>query len=399
MRRGENRARTPPDGPKPERGLAIARWHALCSKKRVLRLVFTFLFSGGVFLLLGLGDPSLARASVELSTAQFKFVREVDRTSGEYPLWVNRDDCLKDDKYVTDGGTRIEITPRLSKIGAQLSLQVWVGRGADCTDLVERQNVCWNVLNEIARVNNTTYTISPRDIIAAGSEATDATCDIEVEWATTLFVMLFDGDSLLGSTKWEQTQVDTRAPAPPTNVSAEAGDDAIYLSYDVQLENEDVDSAGFQFYCTPGMVVEGAAAGLGGAGGESGGPACVGDGLTPGALPSEEFLCSWIAGPAVRNAPTGLGDDLAVSVTNGTSYAVGVAATDYLGNVGRLSALSCATPEPVITFFEHYRGSGGRGGGGYCSMSLGPLPAGAAIAALLSGLVPALAFVRRRRRS
>ncbi|MSP25401.1 MAG: hypothetical protein EXR75_09600 [Myxococcales bacterium] len=50
--------------------------------------------------------------------------------------------------------------------------------------------------------------------------------------------------------------------------------------------------------------------------------------------------------------------------------AVAVAAIDLAGNVGVLSAVDCATPEPVEDFFDAYRKAGGQAGNG-CGCSVG----------------------------
>lgn len=153
----------------------------------------------------------------------------------------------------------------------------------------------------------------------------------------------------------------------------------------------------------------GAAAGAGGAGGAAAGAGggtssgsatcttsnisddvCVSCILKPGQdPPTDAYLCGRISGTSTSGT--------AAILTNDRAYAVGVAAYDSLGNVGKLSPIDCDTPQAVSDFFETYREAGGKGGGG-CAVSprfrttstLAPL--GAAIAAITFAL-------RRRKRS
>lgn len=324
-------------------------------------------------LLVLFGAPPARAQSIKVEATQYRFIRETPRT--DYPFWINRADCSNDDKY-TGRGTFIEVQPNLSPVG-NYSLQVWVARGADCTDQQVRltQGSCWKVLDEIAKINNTIYHLSPREILAAGDEVSDATCDKQVEWSTTLFFLLFNGDTLLASTKWNETQIDTKAPTPPSAVSASGGDNAIFLNWTVTTEEQAIDAQGFAYYCTDGgMSVDPPAAGMGGEAGVT----CTAAGLEPGVYPPEENRCgatgsaSARAGVVVSGGLGGGTGNNRVVIDNGVTYGVGVAATDRVGNVGVLSPLVCATPEPVIDFFEHYKDRGGRAGGGFCGITGGP---------------------------
>lgn len=322
------------------------------------------------------GAPPAEAQSIKVEATQYRFIRK--ETRSEYPFWMNRADCLNDDKYNRGAGTYIEVQPNLSPVG-NYSLQVWVARGADCTDQQVRltQGSCWKVLDEIAKINNTIYQISPRDILAAGEEVTDATCDKQVEWSTTLFFLLFNGDTLLASTKWNETQVDTKAPPPPATISASGGDNAIFLNWTITTEEQAIDAQGFAYYCAGGgMEVDGVA--QGGMGGQAAAVTCTAGGLEPGVYPPDGQRCgstgsaSARSGVALSGGMGGNNGDRQVVIENGSTYGVGVAATDRVGNVGLLSPLTCATPEPVIDFFEHYKEQGGRAGGGFCGIARGP---------------------------
>jgi hypothetical protein len=86
-------------------------------------------------------------------------------------------------------------------------------------------------------------------------------------------------------------------------------------------------------------------------------------------------------------------------LTNGTTYAIGVAGEDLLGNPGVLSRLECATPNEVEDFFERYKASGGVGGGGFCGLRPAASRSGYAAGGLLGLLLAALAVRRVRSRA
>jgi hypothetical protein len=79
---------------------------------------------------------------------------------------------------------------------------------------------------------------------------------------------------------------------------------------------------------------------------------------------------------------------------NFVRYACAVAGIDSKGNVGNLSDVECATPEPVTDFFEAYDRAGGRGGGGFCAFGSSRSNYGF----LVIGLGAALLALRYQRR-
>jgi len=328
----------------------------------------------GLVLVVGLWASPAEAQSIKVEPSQYRFKRDVERPN--YPFWISREDCLRDKKH-GDGETFIEVQPNLSPVG-NYALQVWVARGADCTDNEIRltQGSCWNVLDEIALVNNKIYEISTQEIVAGGEPITDDTCDAQVEWSTTLYFLLLDGDTVLASTKWSETQVDTKAPPPPVNITASGGDNAIFLAWDAPLDQQVIDAQGFAYYCAGGGMEVMGQAGASGLGGGSG-VSCTAGNLTPGDYPDESTRCGSTGSPSSRSgvvASPGVVADSVVPIANGNTYGVGIAALDRVGNVGLLSPLTCATPQPVISFFEHYKDSGGRAGGSFCGLVPGSAP-------------------------
>ncbi len=367
-------------------------------------------------------EPAHAQ-TVTLAPTGFDILREEERPDGEFPQWINRDDCLNDDDALAEP-TRIKISPQIVGANTSQNVQVWVGAGADCTDPDQRLGTnarCWQVAENTAGTLNPLF-VSPRDVVqgaydvqssnvdpnAIGS-GTRASCDLTVQQtALTFYILLVDGGGeVLNFATWEDTSLDIIAPPPPSSATAGIGDQRLILDWKVSEGDERDDTQGFNFYCVPGDPAAAAAVGTGGGsatGGAAGaagaagatssepvasGPVeCATFDLTPGEFPPEEFLCGSASGRAARDGET---DN---SLTNETTYAVGIAATDVRGNVGLLSELTCGTPKEVTTFFEGYRESGGVGGGGFCG--IGGVPAsGAFLTTLGAG---ALAWLTRRRR-
>lgn len=368
-------------------------------------------FSFGALLLLGaLARPAAAQTSgsVTVSKNQFFIERVEERSSGEYPLWINREDCLLDG-VVDDGGTIIQVTPNVSPTGGQnLALQVWVGTGADCADPEEQRSTgrCWQVLNERPMRNNETYAISPRAVVAGKTDidpTSEAVCNLDVSAATQFYFLLLDGSNIIASAIWKETQVDTRAPNPPTSVEASGGENKVFLEWTVPTTDEESDTQGYTFFCVPlgaPAIVDDA-----GNGGAAGAPPtldadCPSNVLIPGELPPLDYRCGYATGRTVRNGQTAdYGDDGGlVEIVNGTRYAIGISAADQIGNEGKLSDIVCATPEEVTSFFDRYTEAGGRGGGGYCGYSAVDM-SGARYLAALVALAALCRFARSRGRA
>jgi len=129
--------------------------------------------------------------------------------------------------------------------------------------------------------------------------------------------------------------------------------------------------------------------GAGGSGGSVASGDCNADELTPGEIPSLAYECGSVDGNTLSITTSAL--------SMGTIYAIGVAANDKVDNLGKLSALVCASPEGVIDFFDAYTAAGGQAGGGICQCALVGGPADAA-GALAAAAALALALSRRRAR-
>ena len=133
-----------------------------------------------------------------------------------------------------------------------------------------------------------------------------------------------------------------------------------------------------------GGAAAGGATGAGGAGGASGtggggdgGSSGEGGSSSGGSCTTDAFAANQIL-PA--DSPYACGSTTVFSgyagemangdkLQNGIPYAVAVAGYDDVGNVGKLSAPVCGTPQNVDDFFEVYRELGGLAGGGFCSVN------------------------------
>lgn len=218
--------------------------------------------------------------------------------------------------------------------------------------------------------------------------------------AFTLYFMLVDAsgaDVVDNSATWV-SKIDLLGPVPPTELEAGLGDGLLVISYAVP-SSTDVD--GFTAFCDPpsggasSSTTSTASTGAtssgvttsGAGGGDAG--SCSSSLLVPGQVPATTLAsCGTAAKSASKINAKGL--------TNGEPYAVAIASHDVLGNVGPMSELVCGVPAPVDDFFETYRESGGKGGGG-CSVSPGGVAGGAGLLGV--GLAGLALSARRARRS
>ena len=396
-----------------ENARRFARWHTLCSNAHVVTIPRAFLFLVArvpAWLTLGLAlavtSPAFGQA-ISLKSQSYRVERANERSSSEEPYAINRQDCLDDDptkpdydyKDAPNGRTWIRFTIYVDgNIKNNSRLEIWVSQGADCTDQDERKpgGRCTQVyknpkadtiqLSDVAhvypRIAVGDTNIEDMDLTDVDAYPGTEVCDEPIDQAYTFYIMLFEGDTVASNVKWTDTRVDLLGPDPPTEISAKVGESSAYVSWEIPSEQEDPDTQGFALYCAPAS----ADGGMGGAGGAG---AC-GSVLVAGELPpgGKQYECGTVTGRGTR-------EGTARNLENGTTYAVAVAARDLVMNSGVLSEADCVTPEEVTTFFESYKQSGGRGGGGYCAQS--PRPVGPA-GLLLLLILGTTAWVRRRQR-
>lgn len=348
---------------------------------------------------------------LSLQSQSYRVERAVERNSAEEPYAISRQDCIDDDPTKSDYDPKVKDSARTwvrftiyvdGNIPNNSQIEIWASQGADCKDTNNRNTnrLCHRVylrskanaiqVSDVAHVYPRVI-LSNRDVSEFDVNdpetypSIEDVCNADTEQSYTFFIMLFKGTEILDTVEWNDTRIDLRGPDPPTSIDAAPGDSSVYLTWKIPSEFEDADTQGFILYCSPGDDSEATA--NGGAGGAM---AACGSALVPGQLPPAGTKCGSASGKGTRRG-------LATGLTNGTTYAVGIAARDLINNSGLLSEVQCVTPEDVTTFFEQYKNSGGKGGGGYCAHNKGKrVPLGSAL--LFLPLLVALAHMRRRTR-
>jgi uncharacterized protein (TIGR03382 family) len=351
------------------------------------------------------------------------------RQIGQEPSWVNYKDCVEDD-ILTLSANLLGFTG--------LNLEVWATTSGACDELTTRQGAtatCWLVARQVPSVSQQTVSIRARDIVAQNKNDGSTTgwgpgtgklesCESRQDnTKVSLYFMLIDnGGNMQGQSQPYASGIDLIGPDPPTGLSAGIGEEQLIIEWEKSATA--TDRRGYRAYCDPprggsspastptaidGGVEDGSTdaapttdasttlpdastasdagateAGTGGA--PAANPDCP-SALVPGERPDEAYFCgSTSSQVATRVEASGL--------TNGVSYAVAVASVDQVGNSGVLSETVCGSPQIVDDFFELYRRSGGKGGGGFCQVSGQPATG---ILALLAAVLGALGWRRSQR--
>ena len=418
----------------------VALWHTMCWIPRVMRHPKTFLLIALVAAVAVLWTGSAFAQTVAINEGSIQ--RSVSfRSTSQNPLWISKADCLANDQ--------ISFPLTVSNYGSY-QLEVWAGSASDdCRTPEARRGttaVCWQVWKGVPTSTGLTVLVSTRDIVSrnkpteGGPTGPGSGTVEDCEWteATTapqevaLYFMFVDAgsDQQMGGAIWK-TKFDLAGPTAPNSVSAGIGDTLIVVNW---KESTDTDKAGYRFYCDPIPGKEGEQtnvetfdldASLDGdldaddgdaaeAGGDAGadadtdadteagptteagtdggstntGSACPTNVLVANTAPNEAYYCG--SGSGTSGNVSGL--------KNGVQYSIAVASVDGVGNVGKLSNVTCATPSPVDDFFKVYRDAGGQAGGGFCAVT-GGVGHGAGIAGLLLVGLAALGSTIRRRRN
>lgn len=357
------------------------------------------------------------------------------RPTAQEPLWISKADCLANDAF---------FFPLTVSNYSNYQLEVWVGSGTDCRPPEARRpttGTCWQVWKGVPTSTGLTVEVTVRDIVSRrkpseGRPTGPGTGTVEdCEWteATTaplaadLYFMFVDtgSEEQVGGALW-QTKFDLAGPTPPQKVTSGIGDSLLVVEWN---ESTDTDKTGYRFYCDPIPGKEGDQTNVtpfaldasldvdldadeadgdvdaGDEGGTEAGTdasteaatdaspppssACPTTLLVEGTVPDEAHFCGSGSSTGTSGRITGL--------KNGVRYSVAVSAVDLVGNVGKLSNVTCASPNPVDDFFKVYRDAGGQAGGGFCTTS-GGVGHGAGVFGLFLIALAALGSTLRRRR-
>lgn len=351
--------------------------------------------------------------------------RIIDRLQGfrqnvSRRYWASYRDCINNDAYIfpvqlQDSGRRLEVWVGNDDCAARRGEgdanrgQCWIVASIDRPS-TPQQDVVVPVRNIIARRQNTLT--PPTDV---GANVCDENTDPDGEKLTFYFILEENGLAdayTIWSNGDDGIGYDLVGPAPPTSIDVGVGEQQLAIringlndeedrerleafcvpegttlpeepdaSSPIFIPTSDAGDAGLDASATPGVVD----------GSDGGAPReCFTPLLRRGERPPIDFSCG-VVNETTRTLRTS-------RLQNNTTYAVGVAGQDVLGNAGLLSEIQCGTPIELDDFFEVYSRSGGAGGGGFCSIgALGAAPArrGAASVGLL--LLVAAALRRRTR--
>jgi hypothetical protein len=367
--------------------------------------------------------------TVTLSTEPPARLVNVDGRTSANRNKISKGDCMANDVF----------TFHANLTGYEsYTLEVWAG-SAVCTTYESRQGTspqCWKVYASGTPASTMEIQIRVQDIAAENlitdspngpNSGTLADCDNPVNaQSVTLYFMLVDSSHQVpttGTGATFATSFDLVGPDAPTGLSAGEAESMLALSW---TPSPSSGVRGYYFYCVPedtvgtggtggggtssaagagGDTVGGGTSSAAGAGGDTVATATGGstgtltqaidcaqgvlyDGMTVTSAIHSEYLCGTAYERVTSSKFT---DD---TLTNGTTYAVGIAAFDDLGNIGPLSTTACGKPVIVTDFYELYGLSGGKGGGGFCSVSR---QSGTSLGLLVGA--GAVAWVVRRRRA
>ena len=237
-------------------------------------------------------------------------------------------DCNADERF----------TYSLVDVMSGQSLQVWGSLGADCSLQTEREGASATCvqLGSTQSITNTTasVTVTVKDLattVSAIDGCTDSSAGNTIHDVSVYFLIDPSGD--VSEFVSDVIKLDFIGPGPPTlNSVGPAAADALTVSWSPPEGESNID---YSIYCATAT-----------AGSEAGGTSddmtCAAADLTPGELPTGNTCSDVISG--TNGQATGLQE--------GTLYAIGVAGADNIDNPGFLSNLRCATPEPVVGFYD-----------------------------------------------
>lgn len=308
----------------------------------------------------------------------------VDRSGTPYsqarPWWISRADCVANEVFtfspsLTDTSNPVEIWAGSDDCAASRGNtdergQCWIVARLDRPD--DRPRIEVPVRNVVARRVDTT-------VIPSGLP--ESVCDESTDPSgeqVTFYLMIVDQGGATDSVTWtggvEGTGFDTLGPLPPGSISVGVGERQLAIGIDDV--DEDTDLERFEAFCVPAgtegpspVVPSQTTRTAGDAGTTTTNPGsstpapadCATPVIASGARPPDGFSCGVVS----KDATTLSTDEL----VNETTYAVGVAGQDILGNAGVVSDIQCGTPTELNDFFELYSQNGGPGGGGFCNVS------------------------------
>ncbi len=321
--------------------------------------------------------PATWAQSSTITLTESRVSRNQYRQDASRRWWISYEDCVRGDAFTFPLG--VSSNSNL--------IEVWAGND-DCAERRGQQDrgQCWIVAAAPPDTPQTTVIVPVRNVVAQSTASSlvpmeydasvcEGSIDPDGQSVTFYFFFQDGGKALTGGITWDAkaaggTGFDLVGPAPPGSVDVTVGESQLSIS--IGDVDEEGDRERFEAFCVQGgtAVDPPVAPAL-----DAGGAAVIDAGSSEGAAPPE---CSTPLLRAGQRAPLGYSCGLASETSgtlqtselvNGTTYAVGVAGQDILGNAGALSDIQCGTPLVLDDFYEMYTESGGRGGGGFCNLS------------------------------
>ncbi len=278
-----------------------------------------------------------------------------------------------------------------------VTFEIWAGTG-DCTQAGATNNAstgtCWPVaVNEVPAsvmsiplraadiVSQLGITPPNQSYVSANTGVCTGTAATLGEATVNVFFMFFPTGSSTPSVSSAAypLKVKLSGPAACTNVTAASGDGLLIVDFNAPAGETDIQ--GYDLFAQPtgsGKDASAVATCSSTIDASSAASACA-DGGTP------NLTCAQVNG--TTNGAGTIG-----GLTNGTSYAVAVAAFDQFGNTGTLSNAACSTPQPIDDFWKIYSQNGA--GSGSCALeAVGSRGSPAALAVAVTVVV-----LRRRKK-
>jgi len=360
------------------------------------------------------------------------------------PEAVNLQDCLDDQK--------IRFTLQLSGFEANASIQAWAATSGECKDPVARSTVktCWQLGGGIPLQTTVDVDLRVREIMSGvpspttPKDSADLCGTVDLSTINVHFLYFPPGQTTASVDQNIQVIADTVGPAPPTGLTALPGNTRVQVSWaNISGEGGLSELTGVKVYCDPATptttttttTTDGSCtevpneASTSDATDDSGDATTIDAGTTtvcsdaststtpttttkdcasPNFIlsdggkifPSADFNSKYECGNITGNSGT---TAVATSVggstlSNGTRYAIAVAATDKYGNVGPLSEVVCETPEVTTDFWDDYKKAGGKAGGGCSTTATNEgLPLGSLTVFGIATLITISTVTKRRR--
>lgn len=293
-----------------------------------------------------------------------------DSSASANALWISRADCEAGPDH---RGDEFRFPLTLDGNYSSYELQVWVGGpGNDCSDPAARTGnspQCWLVYKGVPTTNTPTIDVRVQDIVGMHkttetpngpgsgtvSDCTPEPGSTSAPQAVTLYFMFISGSggTVVGNGLTWSTQYALMGPRPPTELSAGSGNTQLVLRW---KPSNDANLSAYRYFCDPKPGKEAEA---------SSGETCPATSLVSGEVPPSHLECGNVTNSTATEGHV-------KGLANGHAYSVAIAGVDSVGNVGPLSNVVCASPEPTDDFYQLYRDAGGTAGGGFCSIGQGP---------------------------